>query len=100
MILHIDWRSWRELPLSHRTRHVYLNLIILTTAVPDRPLDSFRKKLKLRTGQWHQTKGELRHAGLIKDNRRLVIHSSVMLTRSQQQQLKTTSPQSKAEAVR
>lgn len=79
MILHIDWQTWRNLPLSHRTRHVYLNLIILTQTIPDRPLDQFRTKLKLKAGQWHATKSELRQAGLLR-GRMLVTHKSVLLT--------------------
>ena len=79
MILHIDWHRWRELPLSHKTRHVYLNLVVLTQAVPARDLNSFRKRLKLGAGQWHAVKGELRQAGLLSRDK-LKLHSSVLLT--------------------
>lgn len=79
MILHIDWRSWRKLPLSHRTRHVYLNLVVLTTTVPNKPVDAFRKKLKLKAGQWHAMKAELRYARLLAGSK-LVVHGSVLLT--------------------
>lgn len=80
MILTIDFRRWiRAKGLSHRTRHVYLNLLVLTNATPQKPLDLWRSALGLKLGQWHATKGELRQAGLLRAGQ-LLQHPAVTMT--------------------
>ena len=80
VIVHIDFRRWvRAKGLSHRTRHVYINLLVLTREVPQKPLDRWRQALGLKIGQWHATKGELRQAGLLRAGE-LSIHPAILLT--------------------
>ena len=80
MIIHIDFRNWIRIDgLSHRTRHLYLNLLVLTTSVPRRKLDTWRTVLGLKLGQWHHMKAELRQAGLF-DKGKIKRHPAVILT--------------------